>query len=590
MSIISHIYSAIISFLTRSKILLLSLLFVSQFLPASTLVSPPESVKTGGEVLGTIVDPNNRGVARVLVNLDRPDGTTERKVVTQKDGFFSFTGLKPGNYIARVNPEQLQKLRMRANELKFTVRDDISEKIAQAGEIRLAYTSGNKSDVALNMLSDDVSPAVISEAETSPAIISHALTATDSGTSATPAPSADETDKGSLARLNSINIYNNKNNPDPESLQRYDSLLRFVVLFDFNSVTVRSEFYGSLKQLGKLLKENPDVKLEIQGHTDAVGADKVNMQFSLRRANSVCRILEKYGIAETRLRIEGFGERAPVTTNTTPQGRAQNRRVVFRVNGEKNMIRIENILKKNPERITEKDAEILNHSIQYVDETNPFAVKWKFSYSYLFRHASAEVRSEQRMITKALAGVMKANPCLNVYLTSHADPGSTPDRNMQLSIKRSQAVWDALVHEGVERTRVEVANFGDNKPFNANSNSAERALNRRVTIAPDKSGCQLNLDSLITEEILKNYRSKVWGLAVISHDGKYMIQTGLFEHERNAMLMALKLREFVPDNIYIVPENGMYRVIVGYTETRQQALDVSRVIQASGVLTNPENR
>lgn len=583
MSFISYIYTVTTSLSIRSKIILLSLLFVSQYSFASFYIFPPENVKTGGEVLGTIVDPNNRGVARVLVNLDRADGTTERTVVTQKDGFFSFIGLKPGNYIARVNPEQLQKLRMRANELKFTVRDDISEKIAQAGEIRLAYTSDNKSDVALNLLSDDTSPAVIASAEKSPAVISPAII------SSAVASSSAGVVSDSLALLNRINIYNNKNSDDPEGLQRYDSLLRFVVLFDFNSVTVRSEFYGTLKQLGKMLKDNSNIKLEIQGHTDAVGTDKVNMQFSQRRANSVCRILEKYGIAESRLRIVGFGEREPVATNTTSAGRARNRRVVFRVNGERDMVRIENIIRKKPEEITEKEAHIVSQSIQYVDETNPFAVKWKFSYSYLFRHASAEVRPEQRMITKALAGVMKANPCLKVYLTSHADTGSSSDRNMKLSIKRSQAVWDALTLEGIDRTRIEVANFGDNKPFNANSNSAERALNRRVTIAPDKSGCQLNIDSLMTEEILSSYKSKVYGMAIINHDGKYMIQTGLFAQERNAMLMALKLKEFVPDNIYIVPENGLFRVIVGYTETRQQALDVSRIIQASGILSNPEN-
>jgi len=54
-------------------------------------------------------------------------------------------------------------------------------------------------------------------------------------------------------------------------------------------------------------------------------------------------------------------------------------------------------------------------------------------------------------------------------------------------------------------------------------------------------------------------------------------------------LMALKLKDFVPDNIYIVPDNGLYRVIVGYTETRKEAMDIARVIQASGILANPYN-
>jgi cell division protein FtsN len=68
-----------------------------------------------------------------------------------------------------------------------------------------------------------------------------------------------------------------------------------------------------------------------------------------------------------------------------------------------------------------------------------------------------------------------------------------------------------------------------------------------------------------------------------------MIQTGAFKTEEFAIMMAIKLKDLLPDNIYIIQDNGLFRVIVGYTQTRKEAVDVARVIQASGILANPYN-
>lgn len=517
-------------------------------------------VKPMGEMSGTVVDENNKGIARILINIDAENGQTERTVMSESDGFFSFLGLKPGNYTAKVDPKQLDALRMKANELSFQIKEDLNGDITDAGKIKLTYVS-EKDSLEQN---SELNKAAMK------------------GLSST---------SDSLQMLKRLNKFSDKNNPSPDILQKYDSLLKYIILFDFNSARVRSEFYGTIKQLGKLLQENPMLKLEIQGHTDNVGSDDVNIKFSERRANSVRKILVKYGIDESRLRIVGFGKRLPVpgNTNSTPKERSQNRRVVFKAISDKDVALIDSISRKNPDDITEKDARLLRRSVSYVTDSDPFAVKWRFSYSFLFHYASYKVRPEQKMLAKALAGIMKDNTCLVLYLTSHTDLESSEERNMQLSIKRAQSVWDELAYEGIERTRVEVANYGENKPFNANSNSAEKALNRRVTIGVHPTGCQMNIDSLLTEKIKQTYKTRISNQIIINHDNKFMIQTGAFSLEQNAILMALKLKDFVPDNIYIVPDNGLYRVIVGYTETRKEAMDIARVIQASGILANPYN-
>jgi outer membrane protein OmpA-like peptidoglycan-associated protein len=275
-------------------------------------------VKPMGEMSGTVVDENNKGIARILINIDAENGQTERTVMSESDGFFSFLGLKPGNYTAKVDPKQLDALRMKANELSFQIKEDLNGDITDAGKIKLTYVS-EKDSLEQN---SELNKAAMK------------------GLSST---------SDSLQMLKRLNKFSDKNNPSPDILQKYDSLLKYIILFDFNSARVRSEFYGTIKQLGKLLQENPMLKLEIQGHTDNVGSDDVNIKFSERRANSVRKILVKYGIDESRLRIVGFGKRLPVpgNTNSTPKERSQNRRVVFKAISDKDVALIDSISRKN---------------------------------------------------------------------------------------------------------------------------------------------------------------------------------------------------------------------------------------------------
>lgn len=77
------------------------------------------------------------------------------------------------------------------------------------------------------------------------------------------------------------------------------------------------------------LKENPTIKVEIQGHTDNVGNDTDNLILSDHRAKSVYDYVISQGISKSRLRYRGYGESSPVATNDTAAGRAQNRRTAF---------------------------------------------------------------------------------------------------------------------------------------------------------------------------------------------------------------------------------------------------------------------
>ena len=101
----------------------------------------------------------------------------------------------------------------------------------------------------------------------------------------------------------------------------------YGVLFDFNKSTLQSASDPVLQQILDLLKKNPTQKIEVQGHTDNVGADAYNQTLSEARAKAIVTWLTQHGIAGDRLTAKGFGKTRPIADNATDTGRAKNRRV-----------------------------------------------------------------------------------------------------------------------------------------------------------------------------------------------------------------------------------------------------------------------
>jgi len=99
------------------------------------------------------------------------------------------------------------------------------------------------------------------------------------------------------------------------------------ILFATDSATVSSSARSELRALAANLQRYPATNVEIVGHTDNTGAAAYNLDLSLRRASAVGRVLVDAGVASPRINARGRGEDAPVASNLTPEGRAQNRRV-----------------------------------------------------------------------------------------------------------------------------------------------------------------------------------------------------------------------------------------------------------------------
>ena len=101
--------------------------------------------------------------------------------------------------------------------------------------------------------------------------------------------------------------------------------------FDFDKSIVKPQYFDLLKNIKEFVEQN-NYEITIVGHTDSIGSNQYNFGLSRRRAEAVKAKLLEFGLAEDRIvGIEAMGEEQPIATNATKEGRAQNRRVEFKL-------------------------------------------------------------------------------------------------------------------------------------------------------------------------------------------------------------------------------------------------------------------
>jgi len=108
-------------------------------------------------------------------------------------------------------------------------------------------------------------------------------------------------------------------------------MLLMGVNFDFNSNKLKPEAYPILFHTAKMMRQNPNLKIEVQGYTDNIGSEKANKVVSQKRAESVKAYLLARGISADRIKAVGYGEVNSIGDNKDAAGRAMNRRIEFKV-------------------------------------------------------------------------------------------------------------------------------------------------------------------------------------------------------------------------------------------------------------------
>ena len=111
-----------------------------------------------------------------------------------------------------------------------------------------------------------------------------------------------------------------------EAINKNGSVALYIN-FETGKSQIKPESEPIIDQIFKMLKQNPDLKVSIEGHTDNVGSEKSNRTLSESRAKSVMNALVSKGINVSRIQYKGWGQTKPIADNNTEEGKAKNRRV-----------------------------------------------------------------------------------------------------------------------------------------------------------------------------------------------------------------------------------------------------------------------
>ena len=116
--------------------------------------------------------------------------------------------------------------------------------------------------------------------------------------------------------------------PSPPPPQKKHIELSADSYFDFNKATLKPAGKERIdSEIIPPMKEHPELRALVEGHTDSIGSEAYNLRLSERRANAVADYMESQGISSSRITTKGWGKSKPVADNRTKEGRAKNRRV-----------------------------------------------------------------------------------------------------------------------------------------------------------------------------------------------------------------------------------------------------------------------
>lgn len=116
----------------------------------------------------------------------------------------------------------------------------------------------------------------------------------------------------------------------PEAIAKFNGKITGIT-FETGKATIRRSSLPVLDEAVRVLTEHPSVRIEIAGHTDDTGTPERNLELSRQRAASVASYLEGMGVAADRMTVVGHGQDRPIANNATKDGRAENRRIEFRI-------------------------------------------------------------------------------------------------------------------------------------------------------------------------------------------------------------------------------------------------------------------
>jgi OOP family OmpA-OmpF porin len=231
------------------------------------------------------------------------------------------------------------------------------------------------------------------------------------------------------------------------------------IQFEINQKTVQHEYQEKVDRIASFMKKYPDTTALIEGHSDEVGTAADNMALSVRRAEGVVTYLvDRGGIARSRLRAVGYGETRPIADNLTEEGKRANRRI-----------------------------NAIIACATDIEGIVPIADRITMALEMEFDALKADVRPQYREELRKVANFLKANPRVTATVEGHTgNLQATAALAMEMSQRRAQNVLNYLVNEfGVDRMQLFAEGFGATRRFAYNTSLEGQQDNRRVNIILD---------------------------------------------------------------------------------------------------------
>ena len=228
--------------------------------------------------------------------------------------------------------------------------------------------------------------------------------------------------------------------------------LSLTIPFESNQTTLSEIQYIRIQQLARLLKNNPQSRISLSGHTDNSGNAQDNLRISEQRAQSIKQALvEFFAIDAQRISAQGFGDSQPMVSNQTISGRERNRRVDIVLNG------------------------YYSTHTSYVALHRP--------YKLHFDANQTDLNTANRQQVEALGNYLRQNPEVVANINGYTDNSGNEQMNLSLSVIRAENIKQYLMENyAIGAERLQTRGYGQSNPIADNSTEAGRNLNRRVTI------------------------------------------------------------------------------------------------------------
>jgi outer membrane protein OmpA-like peptidoglycan-associated protein len=222
------------------------------------------------------------------------------------------------------------------------------------------------------------------------------------------------------------------------------------------------------------MKKNPDLVIEISGHTDKSGNEVTNKQLSSDRAKFVHDYLIQNGINANRLSFKGYGSAKPAYSNSTKDGRDGNRRIEIKILSKK---------AESLDKLVDDDSSpVKKEKIPVCEITTKKVGEFFIMEDIIFEPGSITLTDSSKLAINELISILKSNTKMVIEVVGYTDISGIEEKNILFSAQRAQAVHDYILTKGIEPHRVSFSGCGPEKPIAPNAYRWGRDKNRRIEI------------------------------------------------------------------------------------------------------------